>query len=179
MRSSTWWMIGGILCLVGGVLALLNPFAGTMAATMIAGWAFIFAGILQVVAAFNAHGGWNKAALAIFGILGVLVGITIFKNPLEGMLTLTLAVAVMILISGVVRLFVAKDLKGNSGYGWVMISGIASIILAGMIFANFPASAVTILGILLGVELLFDGIALIGLSNAAKRVEGVVREALD
>lgn len=174
MRSSTWWMIGGILCLVGGVLALLNPFAGTMAATMVAGWAFIFAGILQVVAAFNASGGWNKLFLAIFGILGVLVGITIFRNPLEGMLTLTVAVAVMILVSGVVRLFVAKDLKGTNGYGWVMISAIASIILAVMIFANFPQSAATILGILLGVELIFDGVALIGLSNAAKRIEGAL-----
>lgn len=174
MRSSTWWMIGGILCLIGGFAALLNPMAGTLAATAIAGWSFLLVGVIQIIAAFSVPGGWNKAMLALFGVLGVLVGITIFKNPLASALTLTMAVAILILVSGVVRFFIARDLKGTSAYAWVVVSAVLSLLLGVMILADFPASAVTILGILLGVELIFNGVALIGLSGAAKKVDEVV-----
>nr|WP_294847297.1 DUF308 domain-containing protein [uncultured Sphingomonas sp.] len=177
MRSSTWWMIGGILSIIGGLFALFNPMAGTLAATLVAAWAFILAGVLQIVAAFNVSGGWNKLFLILFGLVGVIVGFVVIGNPLAGAMSLTMAVAILFLISGVVKLFGAKDVKGTSAYGWVIVSAIASLLLGVLIFANFPVSAVSILGILLGVNLIFDGVAMIGWSNAAKRIEGVVQAA--
>lgn len=177
MRSSTWWMIGGILCLVGGLLALFNPFAGTLAATLIAAWAFMIAGVLQIVAGFNVSGGWNKVALFLIGILGIVVGWFLIRNPLEGVLSLTLAVGVMILIAGVVKLFSAKDVKGTSAYGWVIVSGLASLLLGVLIFAGYPSSSIYMLGILVGVQLVFDGVGMIGFSNAAKKIENVVGAA--
>ncbi len=176
MRSSTWWMIGGVVAVIGGLLALFNPLAGTMAATAIAAWAFIIAGVLQVVAGFNASGGWNKAGYFLLGILGIVVGFFLISNPLAGVLALTLAVGALILVSGVVKVFSAKDVKGTSAYGWVIVSGIASFILGIMILAGFPESSVYMLGILLGVELIFDGVAMIGLSSAAKRVEHAIAD---
>lgn len=177
MKSSTWWMIGGILCLVGGLCALFNPFAGTLAATLVAAWVFMIGGVFQIVAGFNVSGGWNKAALFLIGILGIVVGWFLISNPLEGVLSLTIAVGVMILISGVVKLFSAKDVKGTSTYGWVIVSAIASLLLGVLIFAGYPNSSVYMLGILLGVELVFDGVGMIGFSSAAKKVENVVSAA--
>ncbi len=169
MRSSTWWMIGAIICMIGGLAAIFNPVAGTMAATAIAAWSFIIFGIIQLIAVFMIKGGWNKLLLALFGVLGILVGITVINNPLVSILSLTMAVAIFVILSGVVRLFVANDVKGTPAFGWVMVSAILSILLGILILANFPVSAATILGLLLGIELLFSGIAMFGLSQAAKR----------
>ncbi|MFV0644647.1 MAG: HdeD family acid-resistance protein [Sphingomonadaceae bacterium] len=170
MKQSTWWTVGGIIALIGGFIALFNPFAASFAATFIAAWAFLLGGIFQIVALFDAKGTGNKILLGLFGILSILAGIILFRNPLEGVLTLTVAVALLFIVSGIVRFVMSFQLRGTGGFWLVMISAIISVILGIMILSGFPDTSAYTLGVLLGVELIFDGIALLGLAGSAKSV---------
>ena len=160
LKSSWIWMaILAVISLIGGIWALLNPPAATLAATLIAGWTFLFLGVLQIIQSFQVNNGWPGFLWALlFGVLLLLAGLSLVFNPLAGMISLTLLVAALFLATGVVKVVYAFSLRPISGWGWVLVSGLVSIALAVMIMADFPWSAAAVLGILLGVELISNGI---------------------
>ena len=157
-KSWVWMAILAVISLVGGVLALLNPFAATVAATLMAGWAFALLGALQIIQAFQVQGWGGFIWALLFGILTLVVGGSLLFNPLAGMVSLTLLVAVLFLATGVVKLFYAFSLRPVTGWGWVLLSGIVSVALGAMILTDVPWSVANILGILLGVELISNGV---------------------
>lgn len=159
LRSSWIWMaILAVISLVGGVLALLNPFAATLAATLLAGWTFIILGGVQMVQSFQVQGWGGFLWALLFGLLSFAVGIALIFNPFAGMVSLTLLVAILFLAVGAVKILYSLSLRAVSGWVWVLLSGALSIVLGIVIFWNFSAAAVSVLGILLGVELLSNGI---------------------
>ncbi len=162
--------IFAVISIVGGVLALFNPFAATLAAVLLAGWFFVVMGILQIIQSFSTRdwGGFLWALL--FGVLTLLVGIALLHNPFAGMISLTILVAILLLVMGVIKLMFSTSLRPVSGWGWVMASGIISILLAIMIFANFPWAAAAVLGIFLGVELLSNGILFLFVALGLRRL---------
>ena len=147
-----------VVSLIGGVLALLNPFAATLAATLMAGWFFMLLGGLQVVQSFQVQGWGGFLWALLFGVLSLLVGVSLVFNPLAGMVSLTLLVAVLLLVTGAIKVFYAFSLRPVTGWGWVLVSGLLSIVLAVFIFTNFPYAAGTVLGIFLAVELISNGV---------------------
>ncbi|SFJ18815.1 HdeD family acid-resistance protein [Aerobium aerolatum] len=159
MRKSWIWMaVLAVISLIGGVLALFNPFAATLAATMMAGWVFALLGIVQIFQAFQVQGWGGFIWALLFGLLSLIVGGSLIFNPLAGMISLTLLVAVLFIATGVVKIMYSFSLRPVTGWGWVLFSGLVSLVLGVMILADFPASAASILGILLGVELISNGV---------------------
>ncbi|MDV7144579.1 DUF308 domain-containing protein [Tropicimonas sp. TH_r6] len=159
MTNRILWILMALLAIVGGAFALANPFAASMAATVIAGWVFIFTGFFQAIAGFRAEGTGAKIFTILLGLLGIWVGITLLGHPLKGMVALTTVVAVMFIASGIAKIVLSFSLEDRSFFWMIMISGIASTALGVVIFANFPVSAATSLGLLLGINLIFDGIS--------------------
>jgi len=159
LRSSWIWMaILAVISLIGGVWALLNPPAATLAATLIAGWTFLFLGVVQIVQSFQVKEWSGFLWGLLFGVLLLLAGLSLVFNPLAGMISLTLLIAALFLATGVVKVVYAFSLRPVSGWGWVLASGVVSIALAVMILSDFPWSAAAVLGILLGVELVSNGV---------------------
>jgi len=158
----------GILSIVVGVLAILNPFPASLVAVKLAGWAFLIIGGLQIAGGFRATG-WGARiwALAI-GVLALVAGINLLGEPLAGMVSLTIVLALLFLVSGLVKLIAAWQIKHSSYRLAVLVSGIASLLLGFIILSNFPISAVTSLGILLGVELISNGVSALALGWASK-----------
>ena len=161
------WLIMGIIALLGGIFAIANPLAATLTATALAAWVFMLVGILQVIGGFGVEGiGW-KIWNILLGVLAIYIAIVIFNNPLKGVLTLTAAVAIGFFIGGIFKVVFAFQTEGS--LRWVLIlSGIISVILAGMIWSNFPQSAAVVLGVLLAVELISSGVALIARAFAVR-----------
>lgn len=171
LRNSWIWMaILAVISLIGGVLALLNPFAATLAATLMAGWVFAFLGALQIVQSFQMKGWGGFLWALLFGILTLVVGLSLIFNPLAGMVSLTLLVAVLFLAIGVVKIMYAFSLRSVTGWGWVLFSGIVSVLLGILILADFPWSATSILGILLGVELISNGVLFLFIALGLRRL---------
>ncbi|WP_380055385.1 HdeD family acid-resistance protein [Falsihalocynthiibacter sp. SS001] len=173
MKHWILWLLAGIVLIIGGIFALANPFAATLTATAIAAWSFLIGGVIQLFAAFTQEGTSNKIWSGVTGVLGILVGIALFNNPFAGIISLTMLVAIMFLVIGAAKVFVSFSLKGTQAFWPVLISGALSVILALMIFGNFPQSAATILGILLAVELISSGISLVMLSLSSKSTAAV------
>lgn len=161
MNSWIFWLIVGIIGVVGGVLALLNPFVATFTAVQIAAWFFLLAAGVQLFAIFQ-EGSWGRRLWAVLLAAAFLwLGITLLIHPLAGIMSLTLAVAIMFLINGVAKIFFSFATRGTGPFWLIMVSGIISVALAIMVFTNFPQSATILLGILLAVELLSTGVAMI------------------
>jgi uncharacterized membrane protein HdeD (DUF308 family) len=171
LRTSWVWMaVLAVISVIGGFFALLNPLAATLAATAIAGWVFALLGALQIIQAFRVTDWPGFLWGLLFGILIFVVGLSLLFDPLAGMVSLTLLVAVLFLVMGVVKIMYAFSLRPISGWGWVLVSGLVSLLLGVMILANFPWSAVSVLGILLGVELLSNGVLFLLLALGLRKV---------
>lgn len=161
-------LIVGILSALAGIFALLNPFPATLAVVTLAGWAFLVLGLMQAISAFSAQGWGHKIWALALGIIAFLAGFNLLDEPLRGAVTLTAVLAAVFLASGIVKLMIGFKLESANFKWMVILSGVVSILLALMIFSNFPYSAATILGILLGVELLSNGISSIVLAMSRK-----------
>lgn len=163
LRSSWVWLaVLGAISLIGGILALANPFAATMTAALLAAWAFALFGVLQIVQAFRVRGSWPIFLWSLLlGALTLAVGISLLLRPMEGIISLTILVAIMFIVLGVVKIMFAYTLRPISNWGWVFVSGLLSLVLGGMILAEMPWSASAVLGILLAVELLSNGVFLL------------------
>jgi uncharacterized membrane protein HdeD (DUF308 family) len=167
MKTFPFFLAGGAL-LLGGVVALLNPLAATFTAEQIAGWFFLLSGGLQVFAGLRQgrRPGWWPSIL--LGGLGLVVGLSLLLRPLEGIISLTLLVAVFFLMSGAAKIGLCFALTRHPSFWFMLLSGAISILLGAAILAGFPASAGMVLGTLLAIDLLTSGVALLALGLAVK-----------
>lgn len=165
MSSRILWIIMGVISIIAGIFALANPLAATLTAEQLAGWAFLIIGIIDLIAAFRDTSS-GKIWAILLGVAFILLGISLLANPLAGVISLTLAVATLLLVAGVFKVIWSFQLRGTGAFWLVLLSGLLSLLLAIMIFGNFPASALSILGILLAIELISSGASMIALSSA-------------
>jgi membrane protein HdeD len=157
-KTWTWMAVLALICIIGGFMALINPFGATIFAVTIAGWVFLVQGIIQVFHAFSVRD-WSGFLWSLgIGVLSLLVGIVLVADPLAGAIPLTLLVAVLFLATGAAKTMFALALRPLDGWVWVLASGLVSVVLGVMILAGLPATATTILGLLLGIELVSNGV---------------------
>jgi hypothetical protein len=166
MKNTTFCYLAGGLSLLGGILALANPFTASLTATVLAGWSFIAVGTLMLIAA-NHPLGFNLAVF-LLGLLVLALGVHLVFDPLRGAVSLTAAVGILLLIAGILRISAALRLYGYFR-GTLLVSGLLSFVLAVLIFADFPQSANVILGLFLAIELLSNGISLIAFGMARRQ----------
>lgn len=159
-----------VICIVGGFLALLNPFGATVFAVTLAGWVFLIQGVIQVIHAFRVRD-WSGFIWSLgIGVLSLLVGVVLVADPLAGAIPLTLLVAVLFLATGVAKTMFALALRPASGWVWVLASGLVSVVLGVMILTGLPATATTILGLLLGIELVSNGVLFLFVALGLRRL---------
>ncbi|PJK13138.1 hypothetical protein CO614_01855 [Lysobacteraceae bacterium NML120232] len=172
MASWIWWLIGGLLSLLTGILAFFNPFVASLTMEMLAAWGFVFSGVAILIAAFSGKGaGGSRFMTGLFGVMVLLLGVFLLYNPLGGLVGLTVLLAFMLILAGITRLMLGFAAQG--GVRWALIfSGVLSLLLACMIFMNFPQSAAVMLGVLLAVELISNGFSMLALAFAAKKMGG-------
>lgn len=173
MKIWVTWLILGVLSVVFGFFVLANPIAASIAVTVMAGILFALCGGFQLIAGFGESRTMGKILGIGLGILMLLLGISLMFHPLEGVISLTTIVVIIFAASGVMRLISSFQMRETPFFWPMLLSGALSVILAGYIIANFSEIAPSLLGILLGIELLFNGLGLIVLSfflRTAKKV---------
>lgn len=172
-EHSTLFLIQGILMMVIGAFAVIAPMVAGLAVVLLVGWVLIISGITQAISVVAARKAPNFWWSLISAVLGVIVGILLLVHPVEGKLALTLLLVVFFMIEGVSKVVLALSVRPQPRWGWLMFSGLLSIVLAIIIWAQFPFDAAWVLGLLVGLELLFSGASTAGLALAAKRTAGV------
>jgi len=170
--SKIWgWFFGiGLVSIIGGGLALANPFTASITVTMLAAWFFLFIGAIQIVQAFGMRGKKGFWSTLFWGGLMALMALLFMLNPVAGAMSLTLMAGIIFLLIGAAKIAFALNVRPNLGWIWVLFSGLASLALAAVILIGYPANALAVLGLLFGLELLFNGTTMIllglGLKNA-------------
>ena len=170
--SKHWvlFLIEGILLVILGVAAIIVPPIATLATTLFIGWLFLISGIIGLVTTLwmrSAPGFWWSLLSAVIGIVagGLLIG-----WPVSGVVSLTLVLIVFFLAEGIATIMYALDHRRElSGrWGWMLASGIVDLILAGLILAGLPGTAAWAIGLLVGINMIFGGTALIAMAMHAR-----------
>jgi len=175
-----WFLALGILLIVLGIVAIGAPFASGIAIDLLIGWLLIISGAAHCIHAFKASG-WRGGLLQFLcGLLYLGVGIMMIVNPVAGLLALTLTVLVYFVVSGIFKIILAIRAEEMPQRGWVTLSGILSLVLAIYIGAQFPTSALWVIGLLFGIEMIFSGWAFVMIALAArnKREESAPQDAV-
>jgi uncharacterized membrane protein HdeD (DUF308 family) len=162
-RSTFWSIFLGVLLLVAGLLAIALPPIAGIAASVFFGWLLLFAGAAHLVYAWSERGAGAVLWQVLIGVVYVLAALYILVFPVAGLVTLTLVFAYYIVVSGIFELVVFARLRRLRGSVWFLVDGLVSLVLAGLIFFHWPLSSLWFIGTLVGISLLFSGIARITL----------------
>jgi len=164
------YLVEGIVLLILGAIAIVIPPIATLAVTIVLGWLFLVSGVVGLFTTFwmrHAPGFWWSL---ISALLGIVVGTWLLAAPLIGAVSLTIVVVVFFIIEGVASIMFAFDHKRElSGrWGWMLMSGIVDLVLAAFIFAGLPSTAAWAIGLLVGINMVFGGSALIAMAQHAR-----------
>lgn len=170
LRERWGWLLAlGILWAVLGVLAIVMPFAATLALELVLGAIFAAGGLVQIIHAVRCWGARGAIAQVLGGLLALVLGGLLLLFPLEGIATLTLFLSAFFIVQGGFKLVAALQHRYVPRWGWILVSGILSIAVGVLIWLGWPASAIWALGLLVGIELIFSGCSMIMLALAARR----------
>ena len=164
------FLLEGIVLVLLGAAAIVLPVIATLAFTLLIGWLFLLSGVVGLITTFwmrNAPGFWWSL---ISAVIGIAAGIVLIRWPISGTVSLTLVLIAFFIVEGIVTLMYAFEHRAQlSGrWGWMLASGIVDLVLAAIIFAGLPETATWALGLLVGINLLFGGTAMIGMALAAR-----------
>jgi uncharacterized membrane protein HdeD (DUF308 family) len=152
--------ISAFITITLGVLALAMPFIAGVAATYFLAANFIIGGLFMLFAAVTAKGWAGSLGLMVLGAVSLIGGLFIFGHPLIGLSTVTLVSIGAMFAAGIAKVFWSFRLKAGEGRWFLLLSGLLSIVVAAMLFKSFPFSAQWAFGVLVGINLLVEGVSL-------------------
>ncbi len=172
--SKNWkvLLIGGIVSVVLGLIAIIVPPLASVGITILVGIILLVGAVGMVAEAISRGTTGHRIWSAILAVLYVIAGVWLLINPVEGTITLTVVLIVFFLVIGLFRLI--AGIQGRSGgvpnAGWMIVNGILSIAIAVLVLLDLPSSAAWAIGLLVGIQLLFDGMMLITTAMAGKKL---------
>jgi uncharacterized membrane protein HdeD (DUF308 family) len=164
------FLLEGIVLIILGSLAILVPAVASLAATIVFGWILLFSGLVGLFSTLRAQGapgfGWSLFS----AITGIVAGAVLLWMPVQGTLSLTGVLIAFLNVEGVVSILYAfEHRKGSSGrWGWMLASGVVDVVLGLILFAGLPGTAAWALGLLVGINMLFGGWALVWMALHAR-----------
>ena len=176
-KNAGWLIVFGIIEIIAGVLAVAAPFMAGLAVTVMVGMAFLIGGGARLVTAFLADSFGTGALTFLWGLIVAATGFYFVIRPGAGLATLTLVVAMVLFMDGLTRVIVSFKMRPVKGWGWMLAGGILSVVFAGLVGWEFPASSLWVVGTLVGFSLMFSGFTTITLAGAARQAAGDVEKA--
>jgi len=159
-RYSLWYLIQGVLLIVAGILAIIYPVVSSAAVIILLGWLLIISGVVQGLSLIGARQVPHFWLQLISVILALLIGFLFLRDPAQGMATITLLLIVFFMIEGISKVVFALTIRPFPNWGWVLASGLVGIALALILWANLPVTALWLVGVLLGINLISVGAAI-------------------
>ena len=165
-----FFLIEGIVLLVLGLAAIAIPPLATIAVELLIGWLILFSGVIGLIATVRTRGAPGFGWSLLSALLGTVVGVLLLASPLRGAVTLTLVLTVFFVVEGIASIFYAlehkRELSGR--WAWMLFSGLVDLLLAGVIVLGLPGTAAWAIGLLVGINLVMGGCALIAMALEAR-----------
>ena len=172
-QTSTWSILWGVLLIIFGMLAIGSPYIAAVAVTAVIAWLIVSAGVIHVIVAFQAHAAGTLVWKLLVGLAYVAFGIYLILHPALGVVSLTLLLASLFLIEGVLDIVLFFQMRSVGGSSWVLVDGIITLVLGLMIYMQWPASSVWAIGTLVGVSMIISGVSRVMLSLAVRKTMAV------
>jgi uncharacterized membrane protein HdeD (DUF308 family) len=166
------FVVQGILLVILGALAVAVPVLASVAIAVFVGWLLFFAGVLRAVTLVRSRRAPGFVSSLVLSILTAILGLVIAIFPIEGSLTLTMLLTAYFIVHGVASFILAFSIKDHSGR-WILLilSGLIDLVLAGLVIAQWPSTGLWILGLYVGINMLFTGFALIFAALGARSAQ--------
>jgi len=171
--GKSWKLLltAGIISTVLGAIAIIVPPLASVTITYLVGILLLIGAVAYVAEAISRGSTGHRIWSALLAVLYVFAGVWLIINPVSGTITLTWILAIFFLLIGVLRLIAGIASRGKvPNAGWTIVNGVLSIVIAVLVIGDLPSSAAWAIGLLVGIQLLFDGIALIATAMAGKKL---------
>jgi uncharacterized membrane protein HdeD (DUF308 family) len=173
-NASTVSILWGALLIVLGVVAVGSPFLAAVAVNVMVAWLIVLAGVAHVMLAFRAHGAGSMIWKLLVGIAYLGFGVYLIVRPVVGVASLTLLVASLFLIEGILDIVLFVKMRPMQGSSWVLLDGLVTLALGLMIYLQWPSSSAWAIGTLVGISLIFSGVARVMMSFAVRKATGAI-----
>jgi uncharacterized membrane protein HdeD (DUF308 family) len=168
-HASTWSIVWGVLLIIAGMLAIGSPMIAAIAVSILLAWLIVFAGVIHLVVAFHGHRAGSIFWKLLVGIAYLCFGGYLLMHPVLGVASLTLVLACLFLVEGVLNIVLFFRMRSVSGSSWVLIDGIITLLLGLMIYLQWPTSSAWAIGTLVGISMIISGVTRVMLSLAVRR----------
>lgn len=170
---STHWKFfafEGVALVLLGIAAIIIPQIATLTVALLVGWLFLFSGIIGLVTTFRMRAGPGFWWSLISAIIAIGAGLVLVASPVGGAISLTFVLIAFFLAEGVASIMFALDHREELPNSWIamLLSGIVDIGLGAIIFLGLPGSAAWAIGLLVGINMIFGGAALIAMASQAR-----------
>lgn len=169
-KLAEWSMGLSVLMIVAGVLAVAIPQVAGIAVNLWVAWLLVFSGVAHLVFAWHMRSVGGLIWELLLGILYGFVGAYLSFNPMAGLASLTLALAIYLFAEGMLESILSFRLSQVPGAGWLLFDGIITLILAVLIWRSWPSDTEWVLGTLVGISILFSGVSRLLFSLSARRL---------
>ena len=159
-RYSLWYLLQGGLMVLAGILALIYPALSSFAVVFVLGCVLIASGVVQGISLIQARHVPHAWLALVSVVLSVFVGVLLIAHRGAGLLVLTLLLLVYFMVEGISKIIFSLTIRPFPNWGWVLLSGIITILAAFYLWASLPVAAIWLLGVLLGIQLICEGTAL-------------------
>jgi len=172
-KYSTWFTIYGVVITLLGVLAIAMPVIATLATSIFIGWLLVAGAVFGLYAVYaagrDAPGFWWNLITAL---LYLAAGILLLISPVTGALSLTIVLAAYLLAGGVAKIVLGFQHKKDipNAWAWILFSGLVDIVLGFLIFTGLPGTALWAIGLLVGINLVMMGVAIVFTAQSCKKM---------
>jgi uncharacterized membrane protein HdeD (DUF308 family) len=164
------FLFEGIVLVVLGLVAVVVPAVATVTVELLLGWLILLSGIVGLLATWLTRRAPGFAWSLLSAVVAIVAGVVLLRWPLSGAFSLTVILTAFLALEGIVSIFYALEHRRELSGRWtfMLVSGAIDLLLAGLIFAGLPATAAWAIGLLVGVNLIFGGVALIAMALHAR-----------
>ena len=173
-HASTWSIIWGMLLIIFGMLAVGSPFLAAVAVNVVIAWLIVLAGVVHLILAFQAHRAGSLIWKLLVGLAYLFFGVYLILHPVLGVVSLTLVLASLFLVEGILNIILFFKMRPAGGRSWVLVDGIVTLLLGLMIYMQWPSSSAWAIGILVGVSMIISGVTRVMLSLALRKLTTAV-----
>lgn len=170
-RDNKWLLWSGILLTITGILALVCPVTGTFAVNFFVGSVLLFAGVFHLLGSFSIKGTGPFFGALLLSLLTVAAGLFMLRNPLAGVMALTMILAILFIIEGAFHIMLSFELKPADGWGWMFFAGLVNLLIGLFVASGIQQLSLILLGILLGVNFLATGFSFLILYTRLKKIQ--------
>lgn len=171
-RSRNLMIALGVVMIVAGFAAIVFPLLSSLGVVWTVGVMLVIASIAQSVGAFS-YPKWGGVILGlIVAALWLIGGLYLLGRPLEGVFVLTVIVAAVFLVEGVIKTILSFQMRSVAGWGWLLFDGTTSLVLGTLLWWQLPFSALWALGTLAGISIMISGWTLVMMPIAVGKMLG-------